>query len=1006
MDEVRMIVPSLPGFLPLAFQSLPSGNHITFDAVSILSLIAALLSIAIAMIVMRQKRVDYIHRVFLLLNVSSLLWSFLQFIRMNLSVWMDQSEPSYRSISWITHIIMFAGISTVSTHWFLFGAAFFRKQKLTAGWRRMAAYAPLIWSAVFMVSNPLHHLFFSKYEPDAWTYGAAFWVYSFASYLLITSPIYWAVRAVMGARDRFYKRQTRVMALLCLPPILGNLLWITRHQTGIDLSLDPTPLLFTLTNVLIAYVLLHLGWLKILPVAINEVFNAMSDAAVVLDKDGRVIEVNPSALGVFPGIERGDLLASCAPRLAASLGECEKEMNKEFEIALKHSVYWGRMIEMRARNETAGSLVILTDITERKRAQEVLQKSEEHFRSLIEDGSDIILMLSPDGRVSYVSPSVARVLAYDGEELFGASAFEFIHPDDMPIVGESFYRTLTGPNRNIAIEFRVRHKDGSWRTLESMSRPLADGTGIVVNCRDITERKRDEEELKKAKEAAEAASRAKSDFLANISHEIRTPMNGIIGMTGLALDTPLNEEQREYLRLVKSSADALLTLINDLLDLSKIEAGKLDIHTSDFCLRELMDEIVSVLSLRARQKGLKMSCRIASDVPERVHGDADRLRQILINLIGNAVKFNDLGEVAASAEMESLEKDSGIVRFTVTDTGIGIAADKQAIIFEAFAQVDSSATRKYGGTGLGLAISSQLVKMMGGRIWVESSPESGSRFNFTARLGLCAEAARIAESKEESELTAHSIERNEHSLRVLLAEDNPVNQRLAVRLLEKRGHAVVVARDGREALEAFERERFDAVLMDVQMPEMNGLEATAAIREKERATSRYTPIIAMTAHAIKGDRERCLEAGMDGYIAKPIRADELFRVLEGFASESIQSAYMRNDKESLDGSAILERLGGDKDLLREVVNLFLEKHEKQLREIRDAIDCGDASRLEQAAHTLKGSLGNFHAHASIRTASLLEEMGRSGELDGAREALAEMERQIARLKPALTELSA
>lgn len=628
-----MILPSLPGFLALTFQSLPSGKHITFDAVSILSLIAALLSILIAAIVIRQKRVDFIHQVFLLLNVSSFIWSFLQFTRMNLPVWIDPSGPSYRSARWITHIIMFVGISTVSTHWFLFGAAFFRKQKLTAGWRRVAAYAPLIWGTGFMVSNPLHHLFFSKYEPDSWTYGAAFWAYSFASYILIISPVYWAVRAAMGARDHFYKRQTMVMALLCLPPILGNLVWITRHQTGIELSLDPTPLLFTLTNVLIAYALLHLGWLKILPVAINEVFNAMSDAVLVLDKDGRVVEGNPSALGVFPRLERGDHLENCAPRLAASLRECEKETNKEFEIALEHSVYWGRVIEMRAHNEAAGSLVILTDITERKRAEEVLQKSEEYFRSLIEDGSDIILILSADGRVSYVSPSAARVLAYDRGELFGANAFEFIHSDDMPTVQESFYRTIFGPNRNIAIEFRVRHKDGSWRTLESMSRPLADGTGIVVNCRDITERKHDEEELKKAKEAAEAASRAKSEFLANISHEIRTPMNGIIGMTGLALETPLNEEQREYLRLVKSSADALLTVINDLLDLSKIEAGKLDIHTADFDLRELMDEIVSVLSLRARQKGLKMSCRIGSDVPERVNGDADRVRQVLINLI-------------------------------------------------------------------------------------------------------------------------------------------------------------------------------------------------------------------------------------------------------------------------------------------------------------------------------------------------------------------------------------
>jgi CheY-like chemotaxis protein len=355
------------------------------------------------------------------------------------------------------------------------------------------------------------------------------------------------------------------------------------------------------------------------------------------------------------------------------------------------------------------------------------------------------------------------------------------------------------------------------------------------------------------------------------------------------------------------------------------------------------------------------------------------------------------------AAIERQDAESVCLRFTVADTGIGIPSDKQAIIFEAFAQADGSTTRKYGGTGLGLAISSQLVEMMGGRIWVESVEGQGSRFHFTANFGLQKTERMKSEENGES-ASRQSSQKDMQALRVLIVEDNPVNQRLALRLLEKRGHKVTLASDGREALEAFERESFDAILMDVQMPDINGLEAAAQIREKERSTARRTPIIAMTAYAIKGDRERCLESGMDSYIAKPVRPDELFRILEGLAGDSVRSAEM--NEERLDRAAILEQMGGDADLLREVIGLFLEKQENQMTELREAIDCGDAERLEQAAHTLKGSLGHFHAHSSIRAALRLEEIGRSGEMNGAREALAEMERQISRLKPALAEISA
>lgn len=823
-----------------------------------------------------------------------------------------------------------------------------------------------------------------------------------------------------------------------------------------------------------------------------------------------------------------------------------------------------------------GTFGISKDITQRKQVEAELLREKQFLEALNVNSPVAIVFLDDQEHIVSANPAFEQLFGYSPLEIIGKNLDTLITtPETIQEASMYTRQAMTGPVHGFG---KRRKKDGATVIVELHGVPVVvegEKIGTLAIYHDITE-------LDQARTEAEEANRTKSEFLANMSHEIRTPMNGVIGMLELALDTPLTSEQRDYLETSLQSAEALLTLLNDILDFSKIEAGRLELDTINFSLRNTVEDVAYTLAKRAQEKGLEVACLIHPDLTSDLRGDPGRLRQILVNLVGNAIKFTHHGEIIIQAEPVKETETHVLVHFGVQDTGIGIPHERQAAIFDRFTQADGSTTRKYGGTGLGLTICKQLVEAMGGKIGLESTPGIGSTFWFeinfvrepstkrgtgpltpgpanllqarvlvvddnqinrvvlkknvealgsrvdavtsgakaleslrnahrvgdpyhvvlldmqmpgmdgeqTARaiksdpavkdvkililtsMGQRGDAARLEalgcsgyllkpvkqqllfdaviavlghqEERSASLITRHSIaEQKKLDLRLLLAEDNPINQKLAVVLLQKAGYSVDAVENGAQALEKVQANPYSVVLMDVQMPEMDGLEATRRIRELEEGTGQHIPIIAMTAHAMQGDRERCLEAGMDDYVSKPLEPKVLFNALDrwtqadheiveevqdysssadvfsadlddGLFGESIPSAppeaevpdsvVSYEDVVPVNFDAVLDRFDGDRDFMMEMFKEYKDHLPGRLGEIHAALQDGDANRLTRLAHNLKGISLNFSADAVADIARKLEEIGKRDDLAGAAALVAQLDTEVHRLQDHLSKI--
>lgn len=889
------------------------------------------------------------------------------------------------------------------------------------------------------------------------------------------------------------------------------------------------------------------------------------DPIVIYDPSGNVVNINPAFSQTFgwvlPEID-GDRLDFVPEESTEETKRLIEQLHREGKVVVADTrrltkdkrlldVQISAALIKNSDGQMSGSMVIFRDVTEQKFARLEIESQKRFFEALVQNSPTAIVIIDFEQAITDCNPAFEKLFGYTRAEVIGRDIDSLIADEATRAEANTFTQQAMSGNVIRGIGQR-RRKDGSWVDVEIFGVPVIVSDvqiGAFGIYHDITE-------IALARRHAEEADRAKSEFLANMSHEIRTPMNGVIGMIELVLETDLTLEQRDFLNTASESAEALLSLLNDILDFSKIEAGRFELDTIDFDLRTTVEGVADTLAQRADDKGLEMACLIQPDVPSRLKGDPGRLRQILVNLTGNAIKFTSKGEVVIRADLDSETDTHVTVRFSVRDTGIGIPLDRQAAVFERFRQADGSTTRKYGGTGLGLTISKQLVEMMGGQIWVTSEEGNGSTFWFTCAfekqtgpaalqtppstvdlghvhvlvvddnatnrlvltkmlmnfgcrvisvadgknaiallemsladpisfvlldmqmpdmdgeqttraikndsrwrdlpiviltsMGHRGDAARLqslgcsgyllkpikqahlysiletvlGQPKTQEEkpafITRHTISEQEkrklthQEVRILLAEDNHINRKVAVNLLQRASYTVDVVENGQLAVEAVKNTSYNLIFMDVQMPELDGFEATKMIRDYEGST-RHTPIIAMTANAMKGDREKCLEAGMDDYVAKPLEPEQVFSAIQRWAQSAprIRSGDTKPlgtrsqyDTPLVDIQTALPRFNGDLNMLIELLQLFSKQLPEDVEKLTHAAETGDAKALWHLAHNLKGAAATFSVTRVTLLALEIETLAREGKTKETAYAIQEIGEESIKLKEYVTKLNA
>lgn len=874
------------------------------------------------------------------------------------------------------------------------------------------------------------------------------------------------------------------------------------------------------------------------------IFDAVSDLILLVDVQDRIVRCNLAAARAFRATFQEVIGKPIRGFFYGVNDERPMPVGRQIVFPMMRGYYDVNVFDVRREDGSEGKIYVVRDVTELVERERENSRQRQFYEALVENSPVAIVTLDLEERIVTFNPAFERLFGYRLDEAVGKDINTLIVPEEMRPESEQYSRTVVeGGTLHVFTQRQTR--DGKILDVELHAVPVIVGgqrVGALAIYHDVSD-------LQRARKAAEAADLAKSNFLANMSHEIRTPMNGIIGMLELLQGTELSEDQADYLETARQSADALLSLINDILDFSKIEAGRMTLEMIDFDLRTTVEGVATIMAQRAEARGLELACLIYHNVPSRLRGDPGRLRQVLVNLVGNAIKFTHQGEVVIRVMLESEVKDQVTLLFTVSDTGIGIPADRLGVIFERFMQVDSSTTRQYGGTGLGLAISRQLVEMMGGEIGVESEVGKGSTFWFTARFGKSSaqveaevpapvelegmhilgvddnatnriilekmlepygcridvvergedalnalrgavrlgdpyrvvlldmqmpvmdgeqtlaaikadpiirdveviiltsmgqrgDAGRLEEMgcggylvkpikqshlieavltvlrqsrkprpQTQQLVTRHTLQENHQpALRVLLAEDNPVNQKLAVILLKRSGYSVDVVENGVQAVAAATSGQYDVVLMDVQMPELDGLEATRRIRQQE-AEGKHIPIIAVTAHALQGDRERCLDAGMDDYISKPIQQEELMATLERWTpraektpgsspapSVPVEPPQEEGEERWIDLKSALPRFSNDMAFLLEMLEEFSRQLEAGCAQMRDAAQSGNALGLQHLAHSLKGAAAAFSMDQLTNTAREIEMRARSNTFQDVIPLIETMEAMLPKIK--------